>query len=66
MKINRKFGVSKRPSVISGSEKVKPQEKIAAPKKELQKSTPKIAKEYIDTRWPKVNIQSVQSLVVFD
>ena len=25
-----------------------------APKKELQKSTPKIAKEYIDTRWPKV------------
>ena len=26
----------------------------APPKKELQKSTPKIAKEYIDTRWPKV------------
>ena len=51
--MNRKFGVSKRPSVISGSEKVKSQEK-SPPKKELQKSTPKIAKEYIDTRWPKV------------
>ena len=53
--MNRKFGVSKRPSVISGSEKVKSQEK-SPPKKELQKSTPKIAKEYIDTRWPKVKI----------
>ena len=55
VKMNRKFGVSKRPSVISGSEKVKSQEK-SPPKKELQKSTPKIAKEYIDTRWPKVKI----------
>ena len=28
---------------------------VPAPaKKELQKSTPKIAKEYIDTKWPKV------------
>ena len=55
LKINRKLGVSKRPSVMSGSEKTKPAEKPAPPvKKELQKSTPKIAKEYIDTRWPKV------------
>ena len=29
--------------------------KTAPPKKELQKSTPKIAKEFIDTRWPKVD-----------
>ena len=58
LKINRKLGVSKRPSVISGSEK-KPAEKPGAPvKKELQKSTPKIAKEYIDTRWPKVKVSS--------
>ena len=62
LKINRKLGVSKRPSVISGSEKTKPAEKSAAPvKKELQKSTPKIAKEYIDTRWPKVKVSSSSS-----
>ena len=73
MKINRKLGVSKRPSVISGSDKTKPAEKPAAPvKKELQKSTPKIAKEYIDTRWPKVKVTlssseiDVQSLLFLE
>ena len=55
LKISREFRVSKRPSVI-GPEKMKSHEKPSPPKKELQKSTPKIAKEYIDTRWPKVVI----------
>ena len=66
LKMNRKLGVSKRPSVISGAEKTKSGgEKPAGPpvKKELQKSTPKIAKEYIDTRWPKVKLSSSSSQI---
>ena len=65
LKINRKLGVSKRPSVISGSEKTKPAERPpVSVKKELQKSTPKIAKEYIDSRWPKVKVSSSSEIDV--
>ena len=57
-KFHRKLGTSKKPSasVLQGvHEKTKP-EKSQPPKKELQKSTPKIAREYIDTKWPKVTL----------
>jgi len=51
----RKYGTSKRPSILTGGtlEKPKATERAPPPKKELQKSTPKIAKEFIDNRWPK-------------
>ena len=45
----RKYGTSKRPSIMQPATKP-----AAPPKRELQKSTPKTAKEFIDTRWPKV------------
>ena len=45
----RKYGTSKRPSITQSATKP-----AAPPKRELQKSTPKTAKEFIDTRWPKV------------
>ena len=50
----RKYGTSKRPSIMQPSTKP-----AAPPKRELQKSTPKTAKEFIDTRWPKVGSNSL-------
>ena len=50
----RKYGTSKRPSIMQPATKP-----AAPPKRELQKSTPKTAKEFIDTRWPKVGSNSL-------
>ena len=51
----RKYGTSKRPLIMQPVTGAQERTKTAPPKKELQKSTPKIAKEFIDTRWPKVD-----------
>ena len=52
----RKYGTSRRPLILQVQEKSKPTERAPPPKKELQKTAPKLAKEFIDTRWPKVKI----------
>ena len=52
----RKYGTSRRPLILQGQEKSKPTERAPPPKKELQKTAPKLAKEFIDSRWPKVKI----------
>lgn len=49
----RKYGTSRRPLILQGQEKSKPTERAPPPKKELQKTAPKLAKEFIDSRWPK-------------